>query len=130
MVASSHKARSRNLLFSSHPPKKQPAQLSYLLLVKPINKLLPGWSKEGAKEEGREIPAGPAPPQPPPGAMVCSHLPPRLSGKAVDEAHTPAGWKYLQKEHGEGCIITSPRCSSVPTDLILGTKLKRARCQR
>lgn len=56
-VASSHKALSRNFLLSSQPPKKQPAQLSYLLLVKPISKLLPGWSKEGAGEEARFLPA-------------------------------------------------------------------------
>lgn len=51
MVASSHKAPSRNLLLLSHPPKEQPAQLICLLLVKPISKLLPGWTR---KELGRK----------------------------------------------------------------------------
>lgn len=56
-AASSQKAPSRNLLLSSHPLKQQQAQINYLLLVKPISKLLPGWSKEGAMEEGRFLPA-------------------------------------------------------------------------
>lgn len=62
--------------------------------------------------------------------MAHYHLPPRPSGKAAGGGRAPARRKYLWKEHGGGHIITSPRCASVPADLIWGMKLKRASCQR
>lgn len=132
MVAKSHTAPSRNLLLSSHPLKEQPAQLSYCCSWSPLAnyKLQIAWLEQGQSQGGGEILASMDPPQGPPGAVAHYHLLPRPSGKAAGGAHTPARWKYLWKQHGEGCIITSPRCASVPTDLILGMKLKRARCQR
>lgn len=46
----------------------------------------------------------PIPPERPPSATTHHQLCLRPSGKAEDEAHTPARQKYLQKEHREGCI--------------------------
>jgi len=45
------------------------------------------------------------------------------------EPHAPAQQKYLQQEHGEGCINTSSHCSVLPTDLISDVELERARHQ-
>lgn len=128
-AASSQKAPSRNLLLSSHPLKEQQAQLSYLLLVKPISKLLPGWSKEGAMEEGRFLPASLLPSGLRVPRRIIVSCPDLLGRLRMKPTHLHGG-NICKKEHGEGCIITSPRRRSIPTDLILGTKLKTARCQR
>lgn len=68
----------------------------------------------------------------PPSIPECHHTSLPLAWafcEAKHEPHAPAQQKYLQQEHGEGCINTSSHCSVLPTDLISDVELERARHQ-
>lgn len=127
MAASSHTAPSRNLLLSSSKRATSTAQL--LLLVEPISKSLPGWSKDRSREEGIFLPAWILPSDLRVPRHISISCPGLLARLRVEPTHLH-GWKELRNQHGEGCIIASPCCASVPRDLILGTKRKRPSCQR